>query len=273
MDKITDIGDTVVVFDERLGVDIKTHVLSYEYDCIQERYTQIQFGTAQQNLSDLLNTVTSDINYSINENNQTLSVTLQDALEVAENKIWGALSSSYVIYEGNQILVVDALPKETANNVIRINSGGIAFSNSGIDGHFVTAWTIDGTFNAQAINIINLTADMIKGGTLKLGSNLNQYGLIEIFDESNNLIAQLDKNGFKMYAQDNGYIIINTEVGFAGYDRQGNKLFWVSEDEFHMKKSVVEEEITLCNKMRFIPIDVYNGSDLVNDGIGLVSTE
>lgn len=273
MDKITDIGDTVVVFDERLGVDIKTHVLSYEYDCIQERYTQIQFGTAQQNLSDLLNTVTSDINYSINENNQTLSVTLQDALEVAENKIWGALSSSYVIYEGNQILVVDALPKETANNVIRINSGGIAFSNSGIDGHFVTAWTIDGTFNAQAINIINLTADMIKGGTLKLGSNLNQYGLIEIFDESNNLIAQLDKNGFKMYAQDNGYIIINTEVGFAGYDRQGNKLFWVSEDEFHMKKSVVEEEITLCNKMRFIPIEIYHGSDLVNDGIGLVSTE
>lgn len=273
MDKITDIGDTVVVFDERLGVNITTHVLSYEYDCIQERYTQIQFGTAQQNLSDLLNTVTNDINYSINENNQTLSVTLQDALEVAESKIWGALSSSYVIYEGNQILVVDALPKETANNVIRINSGGIAFSNSGIDGNFVTAWTIDGTFNAQAINIINLTADMIKGGTLKLGSNLNQYGLIEIFDESNNLIAQLDKNGFKMYAQDNGYIIINTEVGFAGYDRQGNKLFWVAEDEFHMKKSVVEEEITLCNKMRFIPIEIYNGSTLVNDGIGLVSTE
>lgn len=273
MDKITDIGDTVVVYDERLGVDIKTHVLSFEYDCIQERYTQIQFGTAQQNLSDLLNTVTGDINYSINENNQTLSVTLKDALEVAEGKIWGALSSSYVIYEGNQILVVDSLPKETANNVIRINSGGIAFSNSGINGDFVTAWTIDGTFNAQAINVINFTADMIKGGTLKLGSNLNQYGLIEIFDEGNTLIAQLDKNGFKMYARDNGYIIINTEVGFAGYDRLGNKTFWVSEDEFHQKKSVVEEEITLCDKLRFIPIEIYNGSDLVNDGIGLVSPE
>ena len=38
-----------------------------------------------------------------------------------------------------------------------------------------------------------------------------------------------------------------------------------------MKKSVVEEEITLCNKLRFIPIETYNGSTLVNDGIGLVS--
>jgi hypothetical protein len=220
-----------------------------------------------------MSTVTNDINSSINENNQTLSVTLQDALTEAENKIWGALSSSYVIYQGNQILVVDELPAENAHNVIRINSGGIAFSNTGISGDFVTAWTIDGTFNAQAINVINFTADMINGGTLKLGSNLNQYGLIEIYDEQNTLIAQLDKNGFKMYAQDQGYIVINTEVGFAGYDRLGNKLFWVSEDEFHQKKSVVEEEITLCNKLRFIPIEIYNGDTLVNDGIGLVSTE
>lgn len=273
LDKITDIGDTVVVYDERLGVDITTHVLSFEYDCILEKYTQIQFGTAQQTLSGLMGTVTNDINSSIVENNQTLSVTLQDALEEAENKIWNALSSSYVIYQGNQILVVDALPAEEAHNVIRINSGGIAFSNNGINGNFVTAWTIDGTFNAQAINVINFTADLIKGGTLKLGSNLNQYGLIEIYDEQNTLIAQLDKNGFKMYAQDQGYIVINTEVGFAGYDRLGNKLFWVSEDEFHQKKSVVEEEITLCNKLRFIPIEIYNGDTLVNDGIGLVSTE
>lgn len=272
LERITDIGDTVVVYDERLGVDITTHVLSFDYDCILGKYTQIQFGTAAANLGDLISNITNDIDSSINENNQTLSVTLKDALAEAEDKIWGALSSSYVIYQGNQILVVDELPAENAHNVIRINSGGIAFSNTGISGDFVTAWTIDGTFDAQAINVINLTADMIKGGTLKLGSNLNQYGLIEIYNEDNSLIAQLDKNGLRMNAQNGSYIIINTEVGFAGYDKNGVKTFWVSEDEFHQKKSVVEEEITLCNKMRFIPIEVYNGDTLVNDGIGLVST-
>ncbi len=272
MERITDIGDTVVVFDERLGVNITTHVLSFEYDCIQERYIQVQFGTASATLSDLMNTVTSDINSSINENNQTLSVTLKDALTEAENKIWNALSSSYVIYQGNQILVVDTLPAEDANNVIRINSGGIAFSNTGISGPFSSAWSIDNVLNMEQINVIGLTADLIKGGTLKLGSNLNQYGLIEIYDEANTLIAQLDKNGLKMYAQNGAYIIINTEVGFAGYDKNGVKTFWVSEDEFHQKKSVVEEEITLCNKVRFIPIEVYDNGTLVNDGIGLVST-
>ena len=272
MDMITDIGDTVIVYDERLDVNITTHVLSFDYDCILGQYKQVEFGTVQANLSDLMSTITSDINSSIVENNQTLSVTLKDALAEAENKIWNALSSSYVIYQGNQILVVDALPAEDAHNVIRINSGGIAFSNTGINGSFVTAWSIDGTFNAQAINVINFTADMIKGGTLKLGSNLNQYGLIEIYDESNSLIAQLDKNGLKMFAQDGAYILINTEVGFAGYDRLGNKTFWVSEDEFHQNKSVVEQEITLCNKVRFIPIEISENNTLVNDGIGLVST-
>ena len=272
MDKITDIGDTVVVYDERLDVDITTHVLSFDYDCILGQYKQVEFGTAQAALSDLMSTITGDINSSIVENNQTLSVTLKDALEEAENKIWNALGSSYCIYQGNQILVVDALPAESANNVIRINSGGIAFSNTGINGSFVTAWSIDGTFNAQAINVINFTADLIKGGTLKLGSNLNQSGALEVYDSANNLIAELNNSGLKMYGKDGSYILINTDVGFVGYDRDGNPTFWVTEDEFHQKKSVVEQEITLCNKVRFIPIEIYDNGTLVNDGIGLVST-
>ena len=77
----------------------------------------------------------------------------------------------------------------------------------------------------------------------------------------------------KLNGIDGSYVVINNEVGFAGYDRNGNKIYWVSKDEFHMKKSVVEEEITLCNKMRFIPITLYNSDGkMTNDGIGLVST-
>jgi hypothetical protein len=66
---------------------------------------------------------------------------------------------------------------------------------------------------------------------------------------------------------------MNTTDGFAGYDRDDNQLFWVTENEFNMKKSVVKEEITLCDKIRFIPIQIYNGSTLVNDGVGIVSTD
>lgn len=271
MEKITDIGDTVEVIDERLGINLQTSVLSFVYDCILDKYIEIEFGNAQPQLSDLMTTVENKTNKAIEENTQTLTVTLQSELQEAQDKIWGALGSSYCIYQGDQILIVDSLPKETARNVIRINSAGIAFSQNGINGTFTTAWTIDGTFNAQAINVINFTANLIKGGTLKLGSNLNSNGQLEVYDEANNLIAQLNKDGLKMFGQDGSYLLMNTEVGFAGFDRLDNKIYWVAKDEFHQKKSVVEEEITLCNKMRFIPIEVTSGSTLVNDGIGLVS--
>lgn len=181
------------------------------------------------------------------------------------------LGNSYVIYEGDKILIVDKLPKESAKYVIMINSGGIGFSNTGINGTFNSAWTIDGTLDMQQINVINLVADMIKGGTLKLGSVLNESGILEVYDETNNLISLLDKTGLTMYDNKGGYIKLNPEVGFAGYDRNGQKSYWADGDEFHQKKSVVEEEITIANKARIIPITVKdNDGNITNDGIGFV---
>lgn len=270
LEKLTDIGDTIEVIDEPMGIDIVTHVISYDYDCILGKYTELEFGNFQQKVSGLMGTVSSTIQQSVAQNNSALQVVFSDAIQHAQETMLGMLGNSYVVYEGDKILVVDALPKEEAHNVIMINSGGIGFSSTGINGTFESAWTIDNVLNMQHINVINLVADMIKGGTLKLGSNLNQNGQIEVYDEANNLIAKLDKNGLIMYGLDGSYLVVNNYVGFAGYDRTGAKTFWVSGDEFHQKKSVIEEEITLCNKARFIPITVKDGDTVINDGIGIV---
>lgn len=271
VEKLTNIGDTVEVIDERLGLTLQTNVISYVYDCILGKYVELEFGNFKKTVSNLISNITAQTQQIVQEGNEEVRVILGEELTEATNKIWGALGNSYVIYEGDKILVVDRLPKETAQNVIMINNGGIGFSQTGINGTFQSAWTIDNVFNAEQINVINFTADLIKGGTLKLGSNLNDYGTLEIYNESNSLIAVMDKNGLKMYGQDGSYVVMNQQVGFAGYDRNGNKNFWVDYDEFHMKKSVVEEEITLCNKLRFIPIEIQQNNTLVNDGIGLVS--
>jgi phage minor structural protein len=272
LEKITDIGDVIRVYDERLGVDILTHVLSFEYDAIQGRYLSVEFGTATPNLNNLLSSVNNVITDKITISEQTQTAQLNVALANSEAKILGVMGDSYVIYNGNELLAVDSLPASTATNVLRLNSEGIAFSNTGISGHFTSAWQIDGTFNAQAINLINLTASMIKGGTLKLGSNLNESGILEVYDEANNLIAQLDKGGLKMFAQNGTYILINPDVGFCGYDSDDSPIFYVREDEFVMKKAIVEQEITLCDKLRFIPVELYDSNNnLVNDGVGLVS--
>lgn len=271
LEKLTNIGDTVYVQDERLGLTVTTQVISYIYDCILGQYVELEFGNFKQTVSGLMNTITNQIQETVEQNTKDIQVTLGEELREAQNKIWAALGNSYVIYEGDKILVVDSLPKESARNVIMINNGGIGFSQSGINGPFRSAWTIDNVFNAEQINVVNFTADLIRGGTLKLGSKLNDYGTLEIYDEANVLIALMDKNGLKMYGQDGSYVVMNQQEGFAGYDRNNEKIFWADYDEFHMKKSVVEEEITLCGSMRFIAIKRYNDQDrLINQGIGLV---
>lgn len=272
IEKLTDIGDTVEVIDERLGIDLMTNVISFEYDCILKKYRQFEFGNFKKTLNGLVPNITAGVDKTVSNQVQTATVTLQQDLQTATNEIWGTLGDSYVIYDGEKILVVDKLPKESATNCILINNGGIGFSQTGINGTFTSAWTIDGTLNMQAINVINLVADMIKGGTLKLGSHQNVSGNLELYDDANNLVGQMDSNGLKMYGLNGSYVVMNDTEGFAGYDRNNNKIYWVNGDEFHMKKSVIEEEITLCNQMRFIPIQITDSNDnVVNEGIGLVS--
>ena len=270
VDRITDIGDTIMVKDDRLGVEIITYVIAYDYNPILNKYTKIEFGNFRPTINGLMNTVENVSKSIAKEVVAPTKVQLESELTEATAAIWNALGNSYVIYDGDRILVVDSLPKEEAHNVMMINSAGIGFSTTGINGTFNSAWLIDGTLNMQNINVINLTASMIRGGTLKLGALDNTSGILEIWDAQNTLIGVMDKNGLKMYGQDGSYVVMNADVGFAGFDRNDTKIFWADADEFHMKKSVVEDEITLCAKVRFIPITIYSGDTKVNDGIGLV---
>lgn len=268
---VSDVGDIIYVKHPKCKVDITTNVISIKYDCIRENYISIEFGNFKSKLQNLISSITSSITEEVSKENTNNYAKLQKELETATNKINSSMSSSYVLYDGSKILVVDKIPTEDAKNVILINNGGIGFSQNGINGTFRSAWTIDGTLDMQNINVINLIADMIKGGTLKLGSNLNEAGILELYDESNRLISKFDKTGLHFYCEDNSYITINPEVGFAGYDGQNNKTYWVDGDEFHQKKSVVEEEITLANKLREIPITITEKGKIINDGIGYVS--
>ncbi len=263
---VSDVGDTIYVKHPKCKIDITTNVIAIEYDCIQEKYTKIEFGNFKSKLKNLIQNITSNITEEVDKSNTETVAKLQTELQDATNQIKNSLSDSYCIYDGDKILVVDKLPKEEAVNCLLISNGGIGFSNTGINGTFSSAWSIDGTLNMQQINVINLVADLIKGGTLKLGSNLDESGKMELYDEANKLICKIDKTGLTFYNEDGSYILINPDVGFAGYDSTNNKTYWVDGDEFHQKKSVVEEEITFAQKLRFVDIETDT-----NSGVGLVA--
>ena len=266
LEKITDIGDTIEVIDERMGLDMLTHVISFEYDCIQGRYTSIEFGTFKQTLSGLMGSVQETATNTAQQISDKAVSTVNGKLKESEAQINGVLGGSYVIYDGSQILVVDSLPKESAHNVLRINSAGIGFSSSGINGSFTSAWTIDGTLNMQNINVINLVADLIKGGTLTLGGQDNGNGVMLVKSAAGATLGRLDNSGLTMWAQDGSHIVVSAANGLTGYDSANKITYTARNGVFSMRNGYVEEGLAVGGKLKIVP--VTSGD---NDGVAFVA--
>jgi phage minor structural protein len=266
IDNISDVGDTLYVKHKKCKVDIQTQVISVVYDAIRNKYIKIEFGNFKKEIKNLTQQLTAEVAKNsealINDNNAML----QTELYQATASINSVLGASNVIIEGNQILVCDTLPKENARNVLRINSAGIGFSQNGIYGPFNSAWNIDGTFDAQAINIINLTASLIKGGVLKLGGVNNSSGTFELYDTTNRLISLMDKTGLTVYATNGDYVKLNAEVGFAGFDKHNNKIYYADGDVFRMKNAKIDNELEIAGITKIVPVQTAT-----NRGIGFVA--
>lgn len=266
LDNVSDIGDIIYVKHPKCNVDIMTSVISVKYNAINDRYSEINFGNFRKEIKSLVQEIAQTIEADATKKLENTSALLQSQLATSTAKINSVLSNSYVINNGNEILIVDKIPKEDAIYCMKINSAGIGFSSNGINGTFNSTWTIDGTLNMGAINVINLTASLIKGGTLRLGGGNNASGTFELYDNSNRLMALMDKEGLTVYATNGDYVKLNAEIGFAGYNKNDVKIYWADGDVFRMKNAEVENEIKIAGKIKIVPISTSS-----NVGVGFVA--
>lgn len=266
IDNVSDVGDTIYIKHSKCKVDITTNVIKVVYDAIRKKYVKIEFGNFKKEIKNLKSQITADANKYTDEVMNENKTILQEELEEATARINSVLGNSYVINNGNEILVVDRLPKEEAVYCIRVNSAGIGFSSTGINGTFTSAWTIDGTLNMQNINVINFTASLIKGGVLKLGGTDNSSGTFELYDNLNNLMAVMDKTGLTVYATNGDYVRLNADEGFVGYDKNNNPVYWADGNVFHMANAEIENITKFAGMIQLVPVSTSS-----NKGIGFVA--
>ena len=266
IDNVSDVGDEIYVRHPKCNIDIPAEVISVKWDAIRERYTKIEFGNFKKEIKNLAQEVASIVETDNGKKLEETSALLHAELEKSTASINSVLSGSYVINNGNELLVVDRIPKEEAVYCLKINSAGIGFSKTGIYGTFTSAWTLDGTLNMQAVNVINLTASLIKGGTLKLGGTNNASGTFELYDSTNKLMALMDRTGLTVYATNGDYVKLNADEGFAGYNRSGAKIYWADGDVFRMKNAEVENEIKIAGKIKIVPVSTESSV-----GVGFVA--
>lgn len=127
-------------------------------------------------LSSVASKITSKIERiasTMKEDNQKLEGNiLAVAKKQATQLINDFATVGYKYETENETYYLDATPKEKAQNVMRINLGGIGFSKTGWQGPYISAWTIDGQFNAEFITTgtlqaIKLVGNDIEGGTIR----------------------------------------------------------------------------------------------------------
>ena len=250
LDYITDVGDTVYLEHPKIKLALKINVISVKYDVIAQRFKNIEFGNFKNSLKSLIQNVNKVASDTAKAESEKVKTVLQEDLKQSTDLLWSVLNKGYVINEENRILIVDKLPINEAQNCLLFNYLGIGFSNTGVNGTFTSAWRIDGTLDMQNINVINLTADLIKGGVLRLGGINNNNGLLELYNENSEKLASIDKNGL-IFGNENSKIKGTYSInGIKVEDQTGNssrEILFVGYDE-ELNESVVRTDNLFVKK-------------------------
>lgn len=185
-----EIGDTVHVLHPI--AEILTEVLEYEYDVISERVKSITFGNFKRDIK----TKFDNIKNTIEQVSQ--SVSKQTSVINEQTKLINSLNKNGKLYiDDNELLILDNLPKENAQNVWRLGLGGFGFSSSGYEGPFETAITMDGKINAKFITTGVMSVDRIEG----LANKISEYDtqLTEIELNANNITQRVESNSVDIH--------------------------------------------------------------------------
>lgn len=131
----------------------------------------------------------------------TTEFSQRQAAAIAAATAWLTNGKGYKVERtdsaGNVVdtLYMDTPDIATAVNVLRIGQSGIGFSHNGVNGPYISAWAIDGAFNADYILAGTMQANRIKGGTLTLGGENNANGIFVMLDSAGNEIGRWNNSG------------------------------------------------------------------------------
>ena len=156
-------GDTVTVVYEALGVEASAKVNKTVYNVLLDRYNEIELGSAK-------NTLAQAIAEPILEEVPTSS-DMERAIANGTKLISGGLGG-YVYLKPNatgqpeEILIMNDPDYTQATKLWRLNKNGIAYSNTGYNGTYKQAWTMDGAFYTDWVTAGLMSANIMKTGKI-----------------------------------------------------------------------------------------------------------
>lgn len=172
------IGDTISCISAPHDINIKMMLVERMRKLNDPSQDEITLGTESKRFTSTVN----DVNKKVEETESKITGNwLQSVIEENTKTLLGGSGGYIYVHYADEnkkhpdaLYIMDSELVGEANNVILVNENGIGFSNNGINGPFVSAWTIDGKFNtdfiqANTINVNHLASNV--GEKLDLSSN------------------------------------------------------------------------------------------------------
>ena len=218
-----DLCDTVHVFFDALGISASAKCVRTEWDVLADRYSKIELGTIRASIAGTIASIKETA-----EQAHAATSTLADTARTVSERITGQLGGYVVMNdtdndgEPDEILIMDAPDIEDAVNIIRLNNGGIAFSQDGYHGTYGTAWSIDGQFVADYITSGVLQANLIRIlGTTNFYWDAGNIYIINPNDSGQQIrIGQYDGTHYGIgFTRDSG-VTWQTALDFQGLNIQ-----------------------------------------------------
>ena len=244
--------DTVSVFFEKLNISATAKVNKTVYDVLAERYQSIELGNARASLSSTINNSFAAVKEEVSQQKNFFEKAIEEATQLISGGLGG-----YVVMKTNaagqpeEILIMDTDSTETATNVIRMNKAGIGFSQTGYNGPFISAWTIDGKFNADfirsgTIEAINIVGSLIRGSTMVFGKETDKQ--VTVSGISNGILFSGD-----------GDIRFGTTGTFDVYNSTEVNGTPVRANQMIIENYVSEETGKPRNQSSFVNFEPYTG--------------
>ena len=215
----------------------------------------------------------------------SLTKQLQDKITEDTTAITNELHETGVIRMFNdEFYALNTPDPSSATQVIRISSSGIAFAKGTNLGwntsthQFTNAtwnsvWGIDGTFDAQSLNVINLNASEIQDGVLELGRSSQTNGQLNIYTTNgssptiiangNGIIVKLENGGEARITKSEGIIVTKGSAS--------NKIYGSTSDGegFETDRIDIEKEINFGSNIKGL-VMTATVSGVTHRGVGFI---
>lgn len=187
------LGDTLGVHYDRMGVDATARAVKTEYDVLAGRYKAVTIGRVKQSLAQII------VEQQERTESQFAGVKsdIEHAVDGATDFIKHGAGYMRFIYNGDilqEIVSLDDPDITQAQSVWRWNNGGFGFSSTGYNGNYDLAITQNGAIVADFITAGTLNANVIRAGILQDAAGKNswnmQTGAFTITNGSINIVTE-----------------------------------------------------------------------------------